>query len=61
MTVPDLHDIDKRVALVEQAVPKMEKELEKINGHLRNLVWLVIAGLLGGVVQWIAKGGLNVG
>ena len=54
-----LHDLDRRLSVLEEIVRGLRGRLESIDKHLSTLVWLVVAGLVGGILNWILKGGLN--
>lgn len=60
-----LHDIEKRMASVEQksAIDEVhrsnvEKRLSGIEGTLQKLVWLVITSLVGAIMYFIIGGGI---
>ncbi len=39
----------------------VEKRLTNIEDVLKRLVWLILAGIIGGILTFIMTGGLNVG
>ena len=59
MIDPTPHDLDKRLALIEQQFKDMREELRAIAGNLSKLVWAVAAAIIAGFMQWIIRGGLN--
>lgn len=56
---PSNHSLDKRLALLEQSVTAVKKELSDLNSNLSKLIWAVALALVAAVVQWILRGGLN--
>ena len=55
------HDMDKRLALLEQKVDQIDKNLQKIADAMGWIAKILGAGLIGAVVTWIVRGGLNAG
>lgn len=55
------HDMDKRLALLEQKVDQIDKNLQKIADAMSWIAKILGAGLLGGIVTWIVRGGLHTG
>lgn len=51
------HDV--KIAVLDTMVRNMQSRLESIDRHISTLVWLVAAGLVGGVLNWIMRGGLG--
>lgn len=37
------------------------KRLDRIDGHINKLMWLIIAAIVGGLMQFMLGGGLNAG
>ena len=54
------HDLDKRLALLEQTVLRLAIDLHQINGSINKLVWAVGGALLVAVMKFVLSGGLNV-
>lgn len=54
----DYHDLDKRVALLEQAFSHISNELHGINANLNRLVWAVAGGFIAALVTFVIRGGL---
>lgn len=48
-----------RIALLEQSMGEIKKELHGINANVNKLVWVVVAALVSSVIQFILRGGLN--
>lgn len=55
----DLHLMDKRLALLEQKVDQIDKNIQKIADALSWIAKISGAGLIGAIMTWILKGGLN--
>lgn len=55
---PNLHDLAVRTALLEQSHSALRDELHKINANLSRLVWAAAIALVGGVIQFVIRGGL---
>ncbi len=55
------HEMDKRMALLEQKVDQMSKDLAKMTDALSWIAKILGAGLLGAVITWIVRGGLAGG
>lgn len=61
-SMPDdisLHDLDKRLALLEQKFDVMSGSVQKIADALAWFAKLTGAGVLGAITSWILKGGLS--
>lgn len=66
---------DERMSKLEERVAKLEiksavdferhdsviKRLDKIDGHVAKLVWLIVAAILGAFMTFLVRGGFNVG
>lgn len=53
------YDLDKRVALLEQAQINIQKELHSISANLNKLVWVLITAVVVGVINlWVKTGGV---
>lgn len=55
--VPTIHQLDKRVTLLEQTMIRVHKDLEKINSNLSKLVWLIITAIMLAIMKWLLVGG----
>jgi len=55
----DLYAMDKRLALLEQKVTQIDRNVEKIASALGWIVKITGGGLLTGITAWIIKGGLG--
>lgn len=53
------HDMDKRLALLEQKVDQIDKNLQKIADAMGWIAKILGAGLLSAIVAWIVRGGLQ--
>ena len=53
---------DERRKHMDKRFDTVENGIDKLNGHLTKVVWLIVASILGGVMTFILGGGLaNVG
>jgi len=53
------YELDKRVALLEQAQINIQKELHAISTNLNKLVWVLITTVVVGVINlWAKSGGM---
>jgi hypothetical protein len=43
---------------VEQRFNQMDKRLDRIDGHISRLVWLIIAAIVGGFMSFVMRGAL---
>lgn len=57
----DMHQMDKRLALLEQKVDQIDHNIQKIADALGWIAKITGAGLLGALVTFIVKGGLTGG
>lgn len=55
------HEMDKRMALLEQKVDQMSKDLSKMTDALSWIAKILGAGLLTAVITWVVRGGLAGG
>jgi hypothetical protein len=53
------HELDKRLSIVEHIVKSLHDDLRGIQGTLRWIATMVAAGLIGAIVNFIVRGGLN--
>lgn len=51
--------LDKRLALLEQKVDQIDKNVTSINNSLSKILWIVGGGFLMAFVGWVIKGGLG--
>ena len=62
LTVKDeLHQMDKRLALLEQKVDQIDRNIERIANALGWIAKITGAGLITAIVTFIVKGGLTGG
>ena len=57
---PDVYEMDKRLALVEQSQRDIKVELSAINANTSKLVWIVIGAVLVGIINMYVKFGGNL-
>lgn len=55
------HGMDKRLALLEQKVDQIDKNLQKIADAVSWIAKILGAGVIGAVVTWVIRGGLSAG
>ena len=58
MSEVEIHELDKRLALLEQRVEQIADNIQKIADALSWLAKITGASLLGAIVTWIVRGGL---
>lgn len=51
--------IKERRATTDERFDRVEKRLDKIDGHVSRLVWLVVAAILSAIVTFTVKGGFT--
>lgn len=51
--------MDKRLALLEQKVDQIDKNVTCINNNLSKILWIIGGGFLVAAVGWVLKGGLG--
>ncbi len=51
--------MDKRLALLEQKVDQIDKNVTNINDNLSKILWIIGGGFIMAFVGWILKGGLG--
>ena len=62
LTVKDeLHQMDKRLALLEQKVDQIDRNIERIANALGWIAKITGAGLITAILTFIVKGGLTGG
>lgn len=57
----DLHQMDKRLALLEQKVDQIDRNIERIANALGWIAKITGAGLITAILTFIVKGGLTGG
>lgn len=62
-----LNDLKERVVTLEAQVPhtnatldRIEKSVDKINGHIVKAIWLILALFMGLVFQFTVSGGFKL-
>lgn len=58
MSEVEIHELDKRLALLEQRVEQIADNIQKIADALSWLAKITGASLLGAIVTWVVRGGL---
>lgn len=58
MSNDEIHELDKRLALLELRVEQIHDNIQRLADALSWIAKIIGAGLLGAVVTWIVKGGL---
>ena len=48
---------DEKLKFMNARFDQIDRRLEKIDGHISRLVWLIIAAMVGGFVSFLMKGG----
>lgn len=54
-----VNGMDKRLALLEQKVDQIDKNVCKINDALSKILWIIGGGFIASLVAWIVGGGLS--
>ena len=54
---PDVYEMDKRLALVEQSQRDIKTELSAINSNTSKLVWIVVGAVVVGIINMYVKFG----
>jgi hypothetical protein len=57
---PDVYEMDKRLALVEQSQKEIKNELCGINANTSKLVWIVISAVVVGLLNMYVKFGASL-
>lgn len=52
------HDLDKRLALLEQTVERLSNDLHQINASINKLVWIVAGAIFMAATKFVLAGGL---
>lgn len=53
------HELNLRVALLEQSYLTVSKQLGAINSNLTKLVWVILTAFVLSGVGWVINGGLS--
>jgi wobble nucleotide-excising tRNase len=55
----EISEMDKRLALLEQKVDQIDRNVCNINTSLSKILWIVGGGFIASIVAWIVGGGLG--
>lgn len=55
----EIADMDKRLALLEQKVDQIDRNVSNINNSLSKILWIVGGGFIASIVAWVVRGGLG--
>jgi hypothetical protein len=55
----EIADMDKRLALLEQKVDQIDRNVTNINTSLSKILWIVGGGFIASMVAWVVRGGLG--
>jgi L-arabinose isomerase len=55
----EIAEMDKRLALLEQKVDQIDRNVCNINNSLSKILWIVGGGFIASIVAWIVGGGLG--
>lgn len=55
----EIAEMDKRLALLEQKVDQIDKNVTSINANLSKILWIVGGGFIMAIVGWVLRGGLG--
>jgi len=55
----EISEMDKRLALLEQKVDQIDRNVSNINSSLSKILWIVGGGFIASVVAWVVRGGLG--
>lgn len=53
------HEMDKRLALLEQKVEQIDKNIQKMADAFSWIAKILGAGVIGAIITWIVRGGLT--
>ncbi|MEL7253795.1 MAG: hypothetical protein AAFZ04_06905 [Pseudomonadota bacterium] len=48
---------EEKLKFVNARFDQLDRRLEKIDGHISKLVWLIIAAMVGGTISFVMQGG----
>lgn len=57
----DVNQLQTAGAVENERHKSIVKRLDRIDGHINKLMWLIIAAIIGGLMQFMFSGGLNAG
>ena len=55
----EIAEMDKRLALLEQKMDQIDKNVTNINDNLAKILWIVGGGFVTAAVGWVIRGGLG--
>lgn len=55
----EIAEMDKRLALLEQKVDQIDRNVSSINTSLSKILWIVGGGFIAAAVGWVIRGGLG--
>jgi L-arabinose isomerase len=55
----EIAEMDKRLALLEQKMDQIDKNVTNINDNLAKILWIVGGGFIMAIVGWVLRGGLG--
>lgn len=55
----EIAEMDKRLALLEQKVDQIDRNVSSINSSLSKILWIVGGGFIAAAVGWVIRGGLG--
>lgn len=55
----EIAEMDKRLALLEQKMDQIDKNVTSINDNLAKILWIVGGGFIMAIVGWVIRGGLG--
>lgn len=58
MSNDEIHELDKRLALLELRVEQIHQNIQRLADALSWIAKITGAGLIGAIITWIVKGGL---
>lgn len=55
----EIAEMDKRLALLEQKMDQIDKNVTSINDNLAKILWIVGGGFIMAAIGWVIRGGLG--
>jgi wobble nucleotide-excising tRNase len=55
----EISEMDKRLALLEQKVDQIDRNVCNINTSLSKILWIIGGGFIASIVAWVVGGGLG--
>ena len=55
----EIAEMDKRLALLEQKMDQIDKNVTNINANLSKILWIVGGGFIMAAIGWVIRGGLG--